>query len=118
MTDQQLDELRRLGEELRVVFAEERIAIGKLDHEKLTILAVVKRDVASRLNELRPHVDKNAEARALFEALLTEARATALLAATATSLVRTVLGQETTGYDKKAHGTSSSMPTFKNLRAY
>lgn len=118
MTDQQLDELRRLGEELRAVFSDERAAIGKLDHEKLTVLAELKRGIAERLAALRPHVGQNDEARALFEALRTEARATALLAATATSLVRTVLGHETTGYDRKAHGTSSSMPTFKNLRAY
>lgn len=118
MTDQQLDELRQLGEELRAVFTDERVAIGKLDHERLNVLAELKRGIAERLAELRPHITSNPEARALFEALRTEARATALLAATAASLVRTVLGQETTGYDRKAHSISSSMPAFKNLRAY
>ena len=118
MTDQQLDELRRLGEELRVVFSDERVAIGALDHEKLTVLAELKRGIANRLADLRPHVDKHDDARALFEALRTEARATALLAATATSLVRTVLGYETSGYDRRANSISSTVPTFKNLRAY
>ncbi|MEO8552280.1 MAG: hypothetical protein ABI678_20025, partial [Kofleriaceae bacterium] len=76
MTDQQLDELRQLGEELRAVFADERVAIGKLDHERLTVLAELKRGIAVRLADLRPHVTANPEARTLFEALRTEARAT------------------------------------------
>jgi hypothetical protein len=95
VTDCELDELRLLGEELRVVFASERTAISKLDH-----------------------VTQHPEARALFEAVRLEARATALLAATASNLVNTMLGRETSGYDRKARGVTSGGPAFKNLRAY
>jgi hypothetical protein len=119
MTDEQLDELRLLGEELRAVFLAERNAIAALDHETLLALAETKQRVAARLSELQPLVTKNPEARALFEAIRIEARATALLAGTAMRVVQAMLGQETTGgYDRRANRTSTSLPAFKNLRAF
>lgn len=118
MITRELDELRLLGEELRVVFASERAAIGALDHPALTTLAETKSRLATRLAELAPLATTNPEARALFEAVRLEAQATALLAATASNLVNTMLGRETHGYDRRARGVTTSGPAFKNLRAY
>jgi hypothetical protein len=118
MTDQQLDELRLLGDELRAVFTAERNAIAALDHERLLVLAESKQHVAARLAELQPMITKNDEARTLFEAIRVEARATALLAATAMKVVQTMLGTEPTGYDRRAHRTAISAPAFRNLRAF
>ncbi|MEO6777425.1 MAG: hypothetical protein ABI467_31150 [Kofleriaceae bacterium] len=118
MTDRELDELRLLGEELRVVFAAERTAISTLDHAALTTLAETKSRIAARLAELAPLATNHPEVRALFEAVRLEAQATALLAATASNLVNTMLGRETHGYDRRARGTTSCGPAFKNLRAY
>ena len=118
MTDRELDELRLLGEELRVVFASERTAISALDHEALTMLAETKSRLAIRLAELAPLASANPEVRAVFEAVRIEAQATALLAATATNLVNTMLGRETNGYDRRARGVVNSGPAFRNLRAY
>ena len=118
MTDQQLDDLRLLGEELRAVFAAERTAIAALDHETLLVLAESKQRVAARLAELVPLVTKNAEARLLFEAIQVEARATAILAATAMKVVSSMLGTESTGYDRRANRTTTSAPAFRNLRAF
>ena len=119
MTDEQLDELRLLGEELRAVFLAERNAIAALDHETLLALAETKQRVAARLSELQPTITKNAEARALFEAIRIEARATALLAATAMKVVQTMLGQESSGgYDRRANRITSNLPAFRNLRAF
>jgi hypothetical protein len=118
VTDRELDELRLLGEELRVVFASERTAISALDHAALTILAETKSRIAMRLSELAPIATHNPEARALFEAVRLEAQATALLAATASNLVNTMLGRETNGYDRRARGVTNSAPAFRNLRAY
>jgi hypothetical protein len=115
VTDRDLDELRRLGEELRIVFTDERRAITTLDHEKLTFVAEQKRLLITRLGELRAGVDEpNAEVRALFEAVRVEARATALLASTATELVQKLLGRETSGYDRRAAKTTTNSP----LRIY
>jgi hypothetical protein len=119
MTDLELDEVRLLGEELRAVFAAERHAIATLDHEKLNALAGDKHRIATRLSELQPLVTKNAAARALFEAVRVEARATALLAATAMKAVHAMLGTEPTGgYDRRANRTSTNAPAFRNLRVY
>jgi hypothetical protein len=118
VTYSELDELRLLGEELRVVFASERTAISTLDHDALTMLAETKSRLAIRLAELAPLASTNPEARALFEAVRLEAQATALLAATASNLVNTMLGRETNGYDRRARGVTSSGPAFRNLRAY
>ena len=57
------DELRRLGEELRTVFADERTAIGKLDHEALTFLAERKRQVAEAIAAIQPPEHKSPELR-------------------------------------------------------
>jgi len=118
VTDRELDELRLLGEELRVVFASERTAISALDHDALTMLAETKSRLATRLAELAPLASTNPEARALFEAVRIEAQATALLAATASNLVNSMLGRETNGYDRRARNVTSCGPAFRNLRAY
>lgn len=116
MTDVQLDQLRQLGEELRSVFAAERRAISTLDHEQLTLLAEQKSRIATALAELVPHVSDNPEAKALFTAIRNEAHATAMLAATATSLVNVRLGRETHGYDRRANRMVTSTPAFRSLR--
>ncbi|HEY0251036.1 MAG TPA: hypothetical protein VGC41_05890 [Kofleriaceae bacterium] len=87
-----------------------------MDHEQLTLLAETKRQVADQLAGLLPHVSKNPDAKALFEAIRNEARATAMLAATATSLVNARLGRETHGYDRRANRTITSGPAFRSVR--
>jgi hypothetical protein len=105
-----LDSLRELGEELRATFAEERRAIGALDHARLTYLAVHKQDLADRLAELRdtaPAVEAPV-LRQLFAALRVEAHANAQLASAATEAVRAMLGYESTGgYDRGARRTTT-----------
>ena len=100
-----LERLRELGEELRATFAEERRAIGALDHARLTYLAVHKQHLAEQLAEARttaPVVNEPA-LRELFAALRVEAHANALLAKAATDAVRLMLGYESTGgYDRAA----------------
>jgi hypothetical protein len=107
--DRWLDNLRELGEELRETFAEERRAIGALDHARLTYLAVHKQHLAERLGEARdaaPVADLPAM-RALFAALRVEAHANALLASAATDAVRAMLGYESgAGYDRRARPTT------------
>jgi hypothetical protein len=108
-TDRWLDNLRELGEELRETFAEERRAIGALDHARLTYLAVHKQHLAERLGEARdaaPSADQPAM-RDLFAALRVEAHANALLASAATEAVRAMLGYESgAGYDRRARPTT------------
>lgn len=101
------DELRALGEELRALFLEERKAIAKLDHQKLTWLSEQKRLVADRLATMRP-AQPSPAIKALFEAIRAEARATAMLASTATAAVRALLGREVTGYDRHARRTETT----------
>jgi hypothetical protein len=104
-----LDDLRLVGEELRQAFADERRAIVQLDHARLEALAQHKTRLAYRLAELRePALATGARSvRDLFVAIRTEARATAMLAATAASAVRAMLGYETTGgYNRHAKPTS------------
>jgi hypothetical protein len=117
MTDHEIAELRALGEELRAVFADERRAIGKLDHAQLALLAETKRRIVMRLDELRATASPDPSLRQLFEALQVEARATALLAATATDLVNKVLGRETSGYDRRAAKVTTNHP-LRMLTAY
>ena len=107
--DRWLDNLRELGEELRETFAEERRAIGALDHARLTYLAVHKQHLAERLGEARDAapVANLPAMRELFAALRVEAHANALLANAATEAVRAMLGYETRGgYDRKARPTT------------
>ncbi len=105
-----LERLRELGEELRATFADERRAIGALDHARLTYLAVHKQHLAERLAEARdtaPVVDAPAM-RELFAALRVEAHANAMLATVATEAVRAMLGHESTGgYDRSARRTTT-----------
>ncbi len=108
--DRWLERLRELGEELRETFAEERRAIGALDHARLTYLAVHKQHLADQLAEARdtaPIVDAPA-LRQLFAALRVEAHANAMLASIATEAVRAMLGYESTGvYNRAARRTES-----------
>ena len=105
-----LDELRRLAEELRDAFVQERQAIRTLDHARLETLAAHKRDVAERLHATAcalPPEDATL-VRHVLEALRVEARATAMLAAAATQSVRTLLGYEPAGaYDRRARRTTN-----------
>jgi len=109
-TDRWLDTLRELGEELRETFAEERRAIGALDHARLTYLAVHKQHLAQRLLETRDAAPPGEVPvlRALFAALRVEAHANAMLATAATEAVRAMLGYESTGgYDRAARRTTT-----------
>jgi hypothetical protein len=109
MSDEVLDELRLVGEELRQAFADERRAIVALDHAHLERLAEHKTRLAYRLAAIRDAALATGaqSVRDLFTAIRVEARATAMLAATAAAAVRTMLGYETTGgYDRHARPTS------------
>ena len=117
MTDAQLDELRTLGEELRQVLADERAAIVALDHERLELLAHRKRMLADQLHHLDLAGSGSPVVRALFAAIRIEARATAMLAATATDAVRKLLGYETGGYDRRAKRVTNG-PSMRILAAY
>ena len=116
--DRWLSDLRELGEELRETFAEERRAIGALDHAKLTYLAVHKQHLAERLAEAR-NAAPEAESpvlRQLFTALRVEAHANALLATVATEAVRALLGYESGGaYTRSARRTLTQ--PIRNLLA-
>ena len=118
MSGRWLDQLRELGEELRATFAEERRAIGALDHARLTYLAVHKQHLAEQLAQARdtaPIVDAPG-VRELFAALRVEARANALLASAATEAVRALLGyQSTGGYDRAARRTTT--PPLRTILA-
>lgn len=111
MTDAQLEALRRTGEELREVFAEERRAISKLDRAALESLAERKAGLARELASLRDSIKTDDRlVRDLFIAIRTEAHATAVLASAATQAVRSMLGYEpATGYDRRAQTTTSRM---------
>ncbi len=111
MTDlQSLDLLRQLGEELRALFAEERIAIASLDRTRLAQLAESKQDLARRLEQARASAPASLdrEIRMLFAAVRAEAQATAMLARAATEAVRALLGIEQTGYDRRARAVQAS----------
>ena len=115
MTERELDQLRRLGEELRQTFADERRAISELDYLRLEQLAETKRELASRLAQFTTR--DAPELRDFFAAIRDEARATAMLAAAATQAVRAMLGYEpAAGYDKKARQLTTG-PT-RILTAY
>ncbi len=106
--DQREQLLLQLGEELRVAFAAERVAIGKLDSAKLLELAVHKRALADQLAQLQPTATSSREVSDLFAAIRIEAKATAMLAAVAGDAVRNLLGYEPTGYDKRARRTATT----------
>src|SRR5688572_15891709 len=98
-----IDELRRLAEELRSVFADERVAISKLDHARLETLAQTKRELATRLGAIRDAAlaENSPAVRDLFAAIQIEARATAMLASTANQAVRALLGYQPAGYGRR-----------------
>jgi hypothetical protein len=108
--DRWLADLRELGEELRETLAEERRAIGALDHARLTYLAVHKQHLAERLGQARDSAPSGELPlmRELFAALRVEAHANALLASAATEAVRAMLGYEASGgYDRRARPTTA-----------
>lgn len=97
------DQLIAVGDQLRQTFAEERAAIAALDHARLVTLTDTKRELVTRLAALRDAAPRDAELRALFVGLHAEARATAMLAATACSAIRLLLGYEAApSYDRRA----------------
>ena len=104
MTD---DELRLVGEELRALLGEERRAIAKLDHERLSWLAEQKRHLGNQLAAITPGTCSPA-AKEILAAIKLEAQATAMLANIATDAVRTLLGREQTGYDRRARRTEAA----------
>ena len=107
--DRWLDNLRELGEELRETFAEERRAIGALDHARLTYLALHKQHLAERIGQARDNapVTDMPVMRQLFAALRVEAHANSQLASAATEAVRAMLGYEPSGgYDRRARPTT------------
>lgn len=109
MTSAELDELRRAGEELRAVFADERRAISTLDAPLLESVAARKQQVAAHLEQLRSRLSTTDPlVRDLFAAIRVEAQATALLATAATQAVRELLGYKpANAYDRRArHETS------------
>lgn len=109
MTTAELEELRRTGEELRAVFADERRAISTLDAALLEIVAARKQQIAAHLEQLRSRLSTTDPlVRDLFAAIRVEAQATALLATTATQAVRELLGyRPANAYDRRArHETS------------
>jgi hypothetical protein len=110
MSDEVLDELRRVGEELREAFAQERRAIVALDHASLERLAAHKMTLAYRLAAMRETALATGKqsVKDLFTAIRIEAQATAMLASTAAAAVRTLLGYESTGgYDRRAKPTAN-----------
>ena len=111
-----LHQIRQLGEELRQAFADERVAIAKLDHARLSELADHKRRICDALVVLRDQVEPSPAIRDLFVAIQVEARATAMLAAAATEAVRALLGTEATGYDRRARSTAA--PALRLLATY
>lgn len=96
---------RELALELHALLAEERKAIGKLDHERLTYLAEQKRAVAEQLERAR---DTSKECRDVLVALRNDAQANAMLASAAAEAVRALLGREVTGYDRRARRVTSA----------
>jgi hypothetical protein len=115
-----LSDLRDLGEELRETFAEERRAIGALDHAKLTYLAVHKQHLAEQLAEARSSAPQ-AESpvlRQLFAALRVEAQANALLASVANEAVRAMLGYESSGAYTRGARRTSTQPIRNILATY
>ncbi|MEO8698612.1 MAG: hypothetical protein ABI867_01180 [Kofleriaceae bacterium] len=94
-------ELVCVASDLRKAFADERAAIAALDHARLEALVETKRALAERLSVLAPNA--RAENRELFAALRIEAQATAMLAATANTAIRALLGYSTNdSYDRRA----------------
>lgn len=101
-----ISELLALGEQLRQTFADERRAIGKLDHASLVTLADTKRELVSRLSSFDPTGIGDPRVREMLELVRAEAQATALLVSTANAAVRMLLGYETGSYDRRARSVS------------
>lgn len=111
------DQLLGLGEQLRHALADERRAIGELDHERLVTLADTKRELVNRLSAFDRSNADDPRVRELFTTLRAEAHATALLVSTANAAVRMLLGYETApSYDRRArtitHGPSRILAAY------
>jgi hypothetical protein len=116
MSPVERDELRRLGEELRAVFAQERTAIGQLDHETLATVFEAKQRLVTELGKLHANATQDAELRALFQTIRVEAHATALLANHANHAINALLGRESAGYDRRANRTTAAGPSLRSFR--
>jgi hypothetical protein len=116
MSPVERDELRRLGEELRAVFAQERTAIGQLDHEALATIFEAKQRLVTELGRLQANAAPDAELRALFQTIRVEAHATALLSNHASHAINALLGRESSGYDRRANRTMASGPSLRSFR--
>jgi len=121
--DRWLSDLRELGEELRATFADERKAIGTLDHAQLTYLAVHKQHLAERLAEARAtapaaHGDHAPVLKQLFTALRVEAHANAMLATVASEAVRALLGYESSGSYTRSARRTTTQPIRNILATY
>lgn len=122
LTTAQLDELRRLGDELRGLFARERRAIATLDHAQLTLLAEQKRAVSEQLAATHRAAGGGRlprDLRDLFTAVQAEARANQMLANTAAEAVRALLGYEApaNSYDRRARKLAAR-PAMRTLMTY
>ena len=96
------EQLIGIADQLRQTFADERSAIGSLDHARLVTVADQKRELVGRLSAL-DLTGVDGDVRELFITLRAEARATAMLASTANAAVRMLLGYETAPtYDRRA----------------
>jgi hypothetical protein len=116
MSPVEREQLRRVGEELRAVFAEERTAIATLDHVALAAIYETKQRLVTELGRLRAQAAPDAELRALFQTIRVEAHATALLANHANRAIDALLGRETSGYDRRANRTMAAGPSLRSYR--
>lgn len=105
------EQLETVAEALCAVFAEERRAIAALDHSRIGELAARKQALAGELSALCKTAGTSA-VRPLVERVRIEASATALLASTASNAIRAALGQETSGYDRRARMTTHQIQNF------
>jgi hypothetical protein len=105
------EQLESVTDELCAVFAEERQAIATLDHVRIVELAG-KRVLACGELAALCKADGTSRVRPLVERVRIEASATALLASTASSAIRAALGQESSGYDRRARITTNQLQNF------
>lgn len=119
-SDRWLSDLRELGEELRATFADERKAIGALDHAQLTYLAIHKQHLAERLADARATAPaaQSPVLRQLFTALRAEAHANAMLATVAGEAVRALLGYESSGGYTRGARRATTQPIRGVLATY
>ena len=103
-------QLASLVDDLCAAFAEERTAIAALDHTRIEELASRKHALAGEMVSL---CDRSPESRLLVERVRIEARANALLAQMAGDAIRSLLGIDTNGYDRRAKPITSQMARIR-----